>query len=93
VSPPDRSVETFAMAADGRGGVTLAWLSDKTAEPGGPLEVRAITAQGQFGRAQRLTAPGERAVTAALGVGTRGDAAAVWTTAGSKRVRVARRPD
>lgn len=92
LSPAGQSVEAFTMGADGRGGVTALWAGDVAAEPGGTLDVRAITPQGRFGRVQRITARGERAVAAALGVGKDGDAAAVWTVAGEKRVRVARRP-
>jgi hypothetical protein len=92
VSTAGREVEAFTIAPDGRGGATVLWLSDVAAEPGGPLEARAITAQGRFGRVQRLTARAERAVAAALGVGAQGAAAAVWTVAGGERIRAARRP-
>lgn len=92
LSPAGQAVEAFTAAADGRGGVTALWAGDVAAEPGGSLHVRAITAQGRFGRVQRITARGERAVAAALGVGDDGDAAAVWTVAGEKRIRAARRP-
>jgi hypothetical protein len=81
----------FALAAGGRGGATVAWRRLVPGRGGGHTEVRAITATGRLGRAQRLSPRGESTLGApSLAVGPRGDAIAAWP--GTRGVRVARRP-
>lgn len=93
VSAVAQDVEQFDAAADDRGGVTAAWVTDVADEPGGPLYARAITPAGVLGKAQRLSPDGERTGSFDLAVGERGDAFALWATRGGGRLRAARRPE
>jgi hypothetical protein len=91
ITTTQQSVEGFALDADGRGGITAAFIGQRGRVEGGPLYAVAVGPDGQYGAARQLTARGERAVTASLATGTRGDAAAMWVTAGGRAVRFARR--
>ena len=76
----------FALDADGRGGMTAAFVSTT-----GRLFASAITSAGTVTQGRELTRPRERAVSASLAAGPRGDAILVWVTEGGRALRVARR--
>ncbi|MCP9490672.1 MAG: hypothetical protein MSC31_12450 [Solirubrobacteraceae bacterium MAG38_C4-C5] len=70
------------LAADGRGGTTVAWLRGN---PGGDnlrnaIFARAITPSGRVGERRQLTPPGEKGDDLTLAVGADGSALAAWTT-------------
>jgi hypothetical protein len=69
------------MAADGRGGTTVAW---QRGDPGGEggrnaIFARAVTPSGRVGARRKLTRRGEDGVDLTLAVGADGSALVAWT--------------
>lgn len=75
------NAEDLEIAADGRGGTTVAWQrGDPGDEAGGnAIFARAITPSGRVGKRWKLTRPGENGVYLTLAVGTDGSALVAWT--------------
>ncbi|MCP9490673.1 MAG: hypothetical protein MSC31_12455 [Solirubrobacteraceae bacterium MAG38_C4-C5] len=70
------------LAADGRGGTTVAW---QRGNPGddfvrNAIFARAITPSGRVGKRRQLTRPGEKGEDLTLAVGADGSALVAWTT-------------
>lgn len=86
-----RAIE-FDVAADARGGVTLAWTRRDGRSFGGAVYARAVTPSGRLGSRQQLTGRGEDARGIDLAVGAAGDGVVAWQTADGRLLRAARRP-
>ncbi|MEJ7797261.1 MAG: hypothetical protein WKF42_02085 [Solirubrobacteraceae bacterium] len=85
-----RAIE-FDIAADARGGVTLAWTRRVGRSYGGAVFARAVTPSGRLGSRRQLTAPGEDARGIDLALGARGDGLVAWQTADLRRLRAVSR--
>jgi hypothetical protein len=90
VTPGAQIARDFDIAADGRGGVTLAWTRQESRHAGGAAFARAARPDGVLGSIQTLTSAGERARDLDLAVGIRGEALAAWQS--GSRLRAAYRP-
>ncbi len=92
VTAGSQTAREFAIAADGRGGVTLLWQRREHGRSGGAVLTRAVTPAGSLGHRQVLTRPGEDARGISLAVAAHGDALAAWQTDDFRRLRAVRRP-
>ncbi len=90
VTPPGVEVRGFITAADGRGGITLAWQRHERGPLGGAAFATAVTPAGRVGAPRRLAPPGERVYGLTLAVGPRGDALAAWSTTDPRLIRAPR---
>jgi hypothetical protein len=90
VTPAGQLASDFDIAADGRGGVTLAWTRREPGHGGGAAFARAARPDGVLGSIKTLTAPGERALDLDLAAGVSGEALVAWQS--GSRVRAAYRP-
>lgn len=77
-SPRRERVQRFELAADARGGATLAWTSKPRRAGAGLVSARAITPARRLGRIERLNDGHGQSRSIRLAVGPRGDALVAW---------------
>lgn len=82
LSAPGLDAGDLELAADGRGGTTVAWqrTDDANGRLGNAIFARAITPSGRVGKRWKLTRTGEDGTDIALAVAPDGSALVAWTS-------------
>lgn len=81
LTAPGTDAIDVELAADGRGGTTVAWQRGNPGDDNlrNAIFARAITPGGRVGKRRQLTRPGEKGGDLTLAVGADGSALVAWT--------------